>query len=150
MTGKSGKSGKLGKSGKSVTGKKTILLAKKSRKNRSERAGLVFPVTRLRRYMKVINADKRLTSSAPVYLAAVLEYLVAELLELAGNACRDHKKKHIKPRHIQLAVRNDDEINKLLKDVHIMEGGVIPGIRPELLPKARTASYYHAYDSQEA
>lgn len=49
----------------SVTGKKTILLAKKSRKNRSERAGLVFPVTRLRRYMKVINADKRLTSSAP-------------------------------------------------------------------------------------
>lgn len=57
------------------------------------------------------------------------------MLELAGNAARDNKKNRIMPRHIQLAVRNDEELGKLLGSVTIANGGVLPNIHQNLLPK---------------
>ncbi|EMS60517.1 Histone H2AX [Triticum urartu] len=77
----------------------------------------------------------RVGAGAPVYLCAVLEYLAAEALELAGNAARDNKKTRISPRHIQLAVRNDEELSRLLGGVTIAAGGVLPNIHSVLLPK---------------
>ncbi|KAI4983203.1 hypothetical protein ZWY2020_023695 [Hordeum vulgare] len=71
----------------------------------------------------------------PVYLCTVLEYLGAEAVELAGNAARDNKKTRITPRHIQLAVRNDEELSRLLGGVTIAAGGVLPNINSVLLPK---------------
>ena len=70
-----------------------------------------------------------------MYLAAVLEYLTAEVLELAGNAARDNKKTRIIPRHLQLAVRNDEELSKLLAGVTISQGGVLPNIQAVILQK---------------
>ena len=70
-----------------------------------------------------------------MYLAAVLEYLTAEILELAGNAARDNKKTRVVPRHLQLAVRNDEELHKLMANVTIAQGGVLPNIQSVLLPK---------------
>lgn len=50
-------------------------------------------------------------------------------MELAGNAARDNKKTRIIPRHLQLAIRNDEELNKLLAGVTIAQGGVLPNIQ---------------------
>ncbi|CBJ33203.1 histone protein [Ectocarpus siliculosus] len=102
---------------------------------RSAKAGLQFPVGRVGRFLKKGKYASRVGAGAPVYLAAVLEYLTAEVLELAGNAARDNKKARIIPRHIQLAVRNDEELNKLLGEVTIASGGVLPNIHAVLLPK---------------
>jgi len=114
-----------GKSGKS----------RSKAKSRSSRAGLQFPVGRVHRLLRKGNYAPRIGSGAPVYMAAVLEYLSAEILELAGNAARDNKKTRIIPRHLQLAVRNDEELNKLLGGVTIAQGGVLPNIQAVLLPK---------------
>ncbi|RUO96772.1 histone-fold-containing protein [Jimgerdemannia flammicorona] len=121
----SGKGGKGGKSDK-ATGKA---------QSRSAKAGLQFPVGRLHRHLRKGNYAQRIGAGAPVYLAAVLEYLAAEILELAGNAARDNKKSRIIPRHLQLAIRNDEELNKLLGNVTIAQGGVLPNIHATLLPK---------------
>ena len=102
--------------------------------SRSAKAGLKFPVGRLSRYLRRDKYAERIGSGASVYLAAVLEYLSAEILELSGNAAKDNKKTRIIPRHISLAIRNDDELNKLVGNCTVTSGGVLPFIQPELLP----------------
>jgi len=118
-----------GKGGRGKTAGKSM--------SRSEKAGLQFPVGRVARYMRTQRVAQRIGSGAPVYMAAVLEYLAAEVLELAGQAARDNKKARIIPRHIQLAVRNDEELNKLFGSVTIASGGVLPNIHNVLLPKSK-------------
>lgn len=161
-----------GRGGKGAARKKSV--------TKSTKAGLQFPVSRLARYLKKGRYAQRVGSGAPVYLAAVLEYLAAEVrsliaaflccaflvvmvfsvslcrfsaldcvsyvvvlavqvLELAGNASRDNKKSRIIPRHIQLAIRNDEELGKLLSGVTIAYGGVLPNIHTVLLPKKSAA-----------
>ena len=115
--------------GKGKSGKKPV--------SRSAKAGLQFPVGRVARYLKKGRYATRVGAGAPVYLAAVLEYLAAEVLELSGNAARDNKKNRIVPRHIQLAIRNDEELSKLLGGVTIASGGVLPNIHSVLLPKSK-------------
>eukprot|EP00798_Chlamydomonas_sp_ICE-L_P016915 gene16915-biopygen25829 len=78
---------------------------------------------------------ERVGAGAPVYLAAVLEYLCAEVLELAGKRCPRQQEDQDRPRQVQLAIRNDEELSKLLGSVTIANGGVLPNIHSVLLPK---------------
>ena len=99
----------------------------------SAKAGLQFPVRRIGHLLVKGELATRVSACAPVYLASVLEYLSAEILELAGNVVRDNKKNRIVPRHIIMAVRNNEELDKLFGGVII--AGVLPNIHSVLVPK---------------
>merc|ERR1712178_199103 len=99
--------------------------AKKS--NKAMQAGLQFPTNRVRRNLK------KATKEAAIYAAAVLEYLIAEAAELAGNIAIDKKKKRVMPRHLMMAIKGDEELNKLLGNVVFASAGRMPvGVHPAL------------------
>lgn len=100
------------------------------------KAGIIFPGARCKRLIKSITKC-RVGMGAPVYLAAVLEYICAEILELSGNAARDTKKSTIKTRHLFLVAANDQELTALFNkyNIEFNGGGVIPRIRDELIPR---------------
>lgn len=115
--------------------------------SRSTRAGVHFPVGRIHRYLKqYITARSRVGGTAGVYVAAVMEYLCAEVLELAGNVAKDYKTKRITPRHLQLAIRGDAELDQLIKAT-IAGGGVMPNVDKNLLVTKATQSS-NAHSSQ--
>lgn len=110
--------------------------AKREKISQSKAAGLIFPVGRVARQMRERLPSRRIGRGAPVYMAAVLEYLAAEVLELAGNAARDMKKQRIVPRHLMLAIKNDDELRKLVgQNTIVAGGGVVPFILADLLKR---------------
>jgi histone H2A len=106
------------------------------RGSRSKKVGLVFPVGRIESLIRHHRGVERVSGTAAVYLAAVLEYLTAEILELSGNAARDNKKKRVTTRHLLLAIRYDEELNTLTHNI-TLSGGVPPYINAALLPNKK-------------
>jgi histone H2A len=105
--------------------------SRKSNKSKSisqsaRASGLVFPYGRIRRVLKKQLRGIRVDAGAPLYMSAILQYLLSEVIELAGNAAKDDNKKRIMPRHIMLALRNDEELNKLTKNATLRSSGVFP------------------------
>lgn len=105
--------------------------------SRATKAGLQFSVSKVERQLRQKKDIERLGAGAPVYLAAVLEYLIAEMVELGGNCARDNKRKRITPRDIKLAVKNDEELDRLCGDAVVPGGGVLHQIHSVLLPKKK-------------
>eukprot|EP01070_Trichotokara_eunicae_P008098 Trichotokara_eunicae@DN5639_c0_g1_i7.p1 len=131
--------------GATKKGSKGVAASKSARKvpqTKSSHAGLVFPVGRVSRLLRDGRYSQRVGDSAAVYMASVLEYLTAELLEVAGENAVSRKKKTIAPKHLVESIRNDEDFVKFLKHVTIAQGGSMTkvGVHPELLKKGGKAS----------
>jgi histone H2A len=104
-----------------------------------KRAGLKFPVARVEHLVRVHCPELKISEKACIYLTTVLEYMCAEIMELSGNVARDFKKKRITPHHISYAIQRDEELNEVFCGV-TLNGSVLPHIRPDLLPRKKTAA----------
>ncbi|XP_012976308.1 histone H2A-Bbd type 1-like [Mesocricetus auratus] len=94
------------------------MAGKKRRRNitRSARAELQFPVSRVDRFLREGNYSRRLSSSTPVFLAGVLEYLTSNILELAGEEAHTNGRKRITPEHLYRVVQNNEHLQELFKE----------------------------------
>ena len=120
------------------TGKGKVTRANGSRKKAvsgHDKAGLVFGVGRIARRLKQGRFSDRFGRTGAVFMAGVLEYLANEVLELAGNVAEEHKMKTIMPRHIQQAIRDDEELNKMLANSQFIESGHQSNINEFLFPQ---------------
>ena len=108
--------------------------------SKSSKAGLIFPTGRIGSLLRKGRFARRVGVTAGTYLAAVLEYLTAELLELSSKVVAQSKKKttRLTPRAVTLAVRHDDDLGSLLKDVTLSRGGVVPNVHKVLEKKKKT------------
>ena len=97
-------------------------MSKSKKVSKSAKAGLNFPVNRVSKLMRKGKLANRFDSKASVFMTAVLEYLSTEILDLAGDSCKDLNQLRINPKHISLAVRNDDDLRQILANVTISEG----------------------------
>lgn len=99
----------------------------------SEVSGVVFPVGRMHRYMRRHRVAARVGKGAAVYMAAVLEYISAELLEVGGYVAKDMKKTRVVPRDLMLAIRQDNELDSLFRGATLPFSGTLPFIHRKLL-----------------
>ena len=101
--------------------------------SKTKRAGLVFPVPRITKQLKRLHKGRTGVSSG-IYLAAIMEYLTAEIAELASNEAKKEKRVRIIPKHIRQAIRNDEELRNFAGDAIVPQGGAQSFIHPALIP----------------
>ncbi len=110
----------------------------KPKETRAHKAQIVFPVGRVEKILRG-KQKNHVSAGAPVVLSAVLEYLTAEVLEMAGQAAMDNKRTRITPRHLALVLQQDDEYKRIFAPESVVGGGSRQNIRAELLPASRKA-----------
>ena len=99
-----------------------------------KRTDLMFPVGKVQRLLRRDRSNVRIGRGAGIVLTAAMEYLTSEILELAGSLAEEAGQKRIRPRHIALALAQDEELSRMLGSSVIHEGGVRPNIHPALFP----------------
>lgn len=107
---------------------------RQARSSKTTRAGLQVSVGRVHSMLKAGNFAARVSAGAAVYLAAAIEYLLAEILELSYEVA-EQTHWRITSRDVMIAVRNDTELSKLFSTVTFANAGVIPHIQPALEKK---------------
>ena len=101
------------------------------------KAGIIFAPARCTRLLRQGRYSASMGMGAGAYMAGVLQYITEELCELAGDMCESRKRKTISPEHLNLAMRSDHELAKLMYRATISQGGMLPNINEFLIPKKK-------------
>lgn len=135
--------GKTSESKKKVVAVPSNGKEKKAAASRSSKAGLTMPVSRVNRHLKLSRVTERVGCTTPVFMACVLEYVMAEVLELAGNQCLKEKRKRVSVADIVYAIRTDKELHKLTEGFRFFTGDKLQNVsqavtlEPEKVEKVR-------------
>ena len=113
----------------------------------SSRTGLKLPIQRIHNDMQRCCTAKKVSVEAAIFLAGVIEYMLAELINASSYVTESSNKERITPQHITIAIHDDSEMADLLKNVIISRGGVVPNICDELLLDEK--SPVHGPDTQK-
>lgn len=89
------------------------ILTKNNTKPDYKSQGLLYPIIDIKTLINQYIGNDSATENAAIYLAAVLEYITAEIIELSGNTMKEFKRKRILPRDISFAIHKDEELNTL-------------------------------------
>lgn len=106
--------------------------------SRNKKASLILSISKTETILRTYHCGN-IAELTPIYLAAILEYIIAEILDLSVNAVRDSRKHTISSKHLLLVIQNDYALERLLRKINwtIVGGGVIPYIAYSLLPKKK-------------
>ena len=113
-------------------------IEERSTSYKQDKASIIFPPSLVEKFLRQFGYNKiMVSSSAPVYLAAVLEYITFEILDLSNSYCKDNKRARISIRDVEMSVRTDIELDKLFNkfNIELLGGGVIPFIHSSILKK---------------
>lgn len=107
---------------------------------KQNKAGIIFSPSLVEKFLRQFGYLKIMVNSlAPIYLAAVLEYLTYEILDISNEICKENKRVRINIRDMEVAIRSDNEINNLFikLNINLLGGGVIPFIHSSLITKPK-------------
>ena len=118
---------------------------------KQNKAGIIFSPSLVEKFLRQFGYLKiMISNTAPVYLAAVLEYITFEILDLSNSYCKDNKRVRINIRDVEMAIRTDVELDNLCSNLNInlLGGGVIPFIHSSLLKKNIKKTLKHGKDTK--
>lgn len=109
-------------------GKKKVAVSK------SQRAGLIFPVSRVRNFIESIVNVERISDVSSVALASIMEYFCQSICQNASLKASEMKRTRISPRHLLLSVMEDENYRSIFGR-GIFAGGVVPTLaKPKQAP----------------
>ena len=90
---------------------------------KQDKAAIEFPVGRIGRHLRKNSYFTRISEGASIYIAAALQHIINDILDLAVEVVNDDGRKRIIPGHILRGIIEDEEIKSLFKNALIFEGG---------------------------
>lgn len=103
------------------TNVKNIVIRDKAKfiQRKSFKAGLIFPVGRIARYLKEGQYSKKITDKCVIYFTAILEFIISQVINSSVKVTKKNNKRVIKPKYIQIAISNDVDLSVLLNNIMI-------------------------------